>query len=129
MSGSPPNGTTPGAPVPPRPTSVAQSDHGAGKALAGLICAVASILATLTGAAFAAGFVPDRTSGEGLLVMLGAFVLALVGLFLSLAGRHSTSRRRHAVTGIVLSCIGLAPFVLAITVTAIGWIRCAPHCI
>lgn len=129
MSGNPPNGITPGTPVPSHPVPVAQPDRGAGPALAGLICAVVSIVATVTGAAFAVGLVPGPTSGEGLLMMLGAFVLALVGLFLSLAGCHSTSRHTQAVVGLVLSCCGLAPFVLALVVTAIGWARCAPSCI
>jgi hypothetical protein len=50
------------------------------------------------------------SSGEEVLLILGAAPLALAGLALSFRGRRSSSRRRLAIAGMILSLVALVPF-------------------
>jgi hypothetical protein len=69
------------------------------------------------------------SSGEELLLLIAAFPVALVGLMLSIAGRHSTSRRRLALAGTVLSFIAILPLFVALLVVYLSWSRCSPSCL
>jgi hypothetical protein len=93
---------------------MAQPDTGARLALAGFLCGLASLIAAMLGSLslFYDGqnTISAFSSGEGVLLILAAVPVALVGLILSLWGRHSRARRRLAMTGVALSFIALVPF-------------------
>lgn len=138
MSHQPPNGAL----------SIAQPDRRAGVARAGFVCglisASASLLAGLNFLAqyllifnyrlhifadnhFPGGTQPGLTSGEVVLLILAAFPVALVGLSLSILGRRSTSRRRLARAGIILSLIALIPFCILVVVLYMLFSYCSAH--
>jgi hypothetical protein len=65
--------------------------------------------------------VPGATSGEGMLLFTAAFLVAVVGFSLSLSGRRSTSRRRFAVSGMLLSALVVVCFCLTVVLLYIDW--------
>lgn len=52
---------------------------------------------------------------------------ALVGLGLSGLGSHSRSRRRWAITGMVLSITALVPFLVLMVLFVMGVVYCNAH--
>jgi hypothetical protein len=118
---------------------IPQRDRGAGAALAGFVCGLASCAASLLAAAIFALSMVSTFAGRGqgpgpslsvlLLLLIAACPVALVGLILAIAGWRSVTRRRMARAGVILSFIALLPFILAIVIVVIGWARCAPGCI
>jgi hypothetical protein len=118
---------------------IPQRDQGAGAALVGFVCGLASCAASLFAAAIFALSLFTTFTGRGqgpgpslsvlLLLLIAACLVALVGLILSIAGWRSVSRRRMAPARAICSFIALLPFILAIVIVIIGWARCAPGCI
>lgn len=131
MSRQPPYGSAPNPPLPPLSPEVptAQPDRGAGLALAGFLCSLTSLIAAVLAGIFASGAVAGLTSGEGVLLLVAAFPVALVGLILSVLGRHSTSRRGLAIAGAVLSPIFLVFLFVAVLVIYLSWTSCSPSCL
>lgn len=118
---------------------VPQRDRGAGAALVGFVCGLASCAASLLAAAIFALWLFTTFTGRGqgsgpslsvlLLLLIAACPVALVGLILSIAGWRSVTRRRMARAGVIFSIIALLPFILAIAIVILSWSRCAPGCI
>lgn len=142
------SGSAPSAGLPPAPPQgpsahAARSDRGAGPALAGFLCALVSVVASLVALVLAGepsmldtvpllrrlgpalqrlhdAVVPGASSGEGMLLFTAAFLVAVVGFSLSLSGRRSPSRRRFAVSGMLLSVLVIVCFCLILVVVSIG---------
>jgi hypothetical protein len=106
-----------------------RSDRAAGLAVAGFVCGLLSVMASLLAALLASGALPGGTSGEGLLVLIAAGAVAFVGLPLSFLGRHSTSRRRWALPGMVFSALTLILLALVLVMTYLSWSTCANSCV
>ncbi|HLJ81905.1 MAG TPA: hypothetical protein VKT52_10495 [Ktedonobacterales bacterium] len=121
MSSQPPHGAADNLPR--------AQPRGDGLVRAGFVCGLISLTAALLGGLFASGVVSDLTSGEGMLLLVGALPVALVGLLLSGAGYSSTSRRRLARAGIAFSLIVVSLFLLALLVVYLSWSACQPSCI
>ena len=119
MSSPPPSGSDSNIPPPPQPPGVptTRPDRGAGVALAGFLCGLVSFSALVVGVLVISGRVPGVTGdalGAGVVLVVAEFPVALVGLILSIRGRHSTSRRRLASAGWLLSVLALVPSLLYI---------------
>lgn len=139
MSRQPPDEAIPPPPVPALPVASATPPDGwAGVALAGFVCGVVSFIASMLAGldyvvAIAAiryspgAATPGLSSGEVVLLIVGSFPLALVGLVLSMMGRRSTSRRRLAIAGTVLSLIALVPFAVLAVVLFEFVTYCSAH--
>ena len=155
MNSPSPSGSAPSDGLPPAPPGgpsahAAQSDRGAGPALAGFLCALVSVVASLVALVLASdtsvsgyaplvrrlgsalqrlhyAVVPGATSGEGMLLFTAAFLVALVGFSLSLGGRRSPSRRPLAVSGLLLSALVVVCFCLILVVLSIGWSQAFRH--
>jgi hypothetical protein len=128
MNSQPPQGTAPTAHAAP----------GARLARAGFLCGLISFIV-----AFGAGLeyliataysrhtpgasTPGPTSGEIVLLILGAAPVALVGLVLSLAGHPFTARRGLARAGLVLSLCALVPVAVLMVVFIQLYIYCSAH--
>ena len=132
--------SSPSSPVVAR----ARPDRGATPAIAGFLCSLVSFGASLA-AMVLAGYqvpfgntpllwrlvpvlqwlhdvlVPDTTSGEAMLLFTAAFPVALVGFGLSLLGRHSSSQRWLAISGMLLSSIVVLCFIVIVVILYIGW--------
>jgi hypothetical protein len=119
---------------------VTSPDRGARLALSGflwgLVGCIVSMLASLNFLAglFLYNFFVTHQGGiqplsisEVLLLLVVAFPAAVVGLILSVRGRHSTSRRRLARAGMIFSFIALIPFVVALVVLTITFSYCSMH--
>jgi hypothetical protein len=102
---------------------------GDGYARAGFVCGLVSFSAALIAGLLASGVVPGGTSGEGMLLLIAATLVALVGLLASAAGLRSRSRRQMAIAGMILALIPMAFLALALLVIYLSWSRCAPSCI
>ncbi len=112
MSSPPPSGSAPNLSAPPQPPRVptTRPDRGVGLALAGFLLSLAAFIAALLVtlvALFEYDAVPGFSGVEGAWLLVATFPVALVGLTLSALGRHSTSRRGLAITGVVLSVLTL----------------------
>jgi hypothetical protein len=140
MGHQPPSGSPPMPPEPPPSPAVPlpAPDPVARLALAGFLCGlgsfIASMLASLNVIAglfltffVSSGAEPGLSLSEVLLLLIAAFPVALVGLILSVRGRHSTTRHRLARAGIIFSCIALLPFVVAIVVVFQTLSYCSIH--
>ncbi len=146
MSGPSPSRPAPSDGAPPSPPEVpaAQPDRGAGPALAGFLCALVSVVASLVALVLAGdvnlfsnaplvwrlgpalqrlhdAVVPGATSGEGMLLFTAASLVAVVGFSLSLGGRRSTSRRSLAVSGMLLSALVVVCFSVILVLLSIAW--------
>src|SRR5262249_30886459 len=122
-------------PSPPGVVSRAQPDRGATLALVGFWCALVSFVASLAASVLAGSqgpigttpllwslgpalqrlhdvVVPGATSGEAMLLFTAACPVALVGFSRSFLGRHSSSKRRLAISGMLLSSIVVLCFCL-----------------
>jgi hypothetical protein len=108
---------------------MAAPDRGARRAVAGFACGLGSLLAALLAGFLASGAVPAGTSGEGVLLLLAALPVALVGLVLSFQGRRSTSRWAWALVGVFLSGIVVGGFVLTMVLLYVSWSSCHSSCI
>lgn len=106
---------------------MAQPDRGARLALAVFLCGLISLLAAILGSLFGLNTVLAFSSGEGVLLILGAVPVALVGLFLSFWGLHSRARRRLAMTGMALSFLALVPFGVLLVVFYEFMSYCSAH--
>ncbi len=113
-------------------------DREARAALAGFLCGlgsfIASVLASLNFSAglfltffVSSGAEPGLSIGEVVLLLIVAFPVALVGLVLSVRGRHSTSRRRLARAGMIFSFLALVPFLVVLVVVSLTWTYCSIH--
>lgn len=133
MSSLPPSGSDPNIPPPPEQPGVptAQPDRGARLALAGFLCGLTSLFATMLGIFpplfFAYNAVPGHIGGERGLLILAACPVALAGLILSVQGRHSMSRRRLAIAELVLSVLALVFVLLFTVVRAAFYLQCSTH--
>lgn len=124
--------------------SRAQPDRGATPAIVGFLCALVSFVASLAASVLAGGqgpfsdtpllwrlgpalhrlhdvVVPDTTDGEAMLLFTAACLVALVGFSLSLLGRHSSSQRRLAISGMLLSSIVVLCFSLILVYLYVRW--------
>jgi MFS family permease len=147
MNTSPPSESDPNTPAPPQQPGVPmpQRDRGAGFALAGFLCGLASFGASVVGSVFlvtgAYGgprlTAPDLSPDDRLWVIVFAFVFglpvalgALVGGFLCDLGSYSTSRRRLAKVGMVLCALTLVPFIVTIGlfVKLVWYCNTTPNC-
>lgn len=145
-----PSDGSPPAPPGGSAAHAARSDRGAGQALAGFLCALVSVVASLVAEVLASdtsmsglvprewrlgpalqrlhyAVVPGATSGEGMLLFTAAFLVALVGFSLSFSGRRSPSRRRLAVSGLLLSALVVVCFCLILVLFYIGWSQAYQH--
>lgn len=98
-------------------------------ALAGFVCGLVSLGAGLLAGLLAIQAIPDGSSGEALLLLIAMVPVEVVGLALSILGRHAPSRRGLARAGMVLTATPLVLFVLVVILVILSWVRCAPHCI
>jgi hypothetical protein len=126
---SPPRPNRYGKNEPRENVALASSDQGSGKAFAGFLCGLGSLSAALLAGLFISGALPGRSISEGLLLLIATIPLALIGFGLSVRGRHSRSRRRLALAGIILSCVPLTFFAIAALAVILGWTLCAPSCL
>jgi hypothetical protein len=111
-------------------------DRDASVALAGFLCGLSSFIisapASLSyiGGMFliffgSGGAERGLSLGEVVVLLLAAFPVALVGLILSVRGRHSNSRRRLARAGMILSSLALLPFFVALVVLSLTLAYCS----
>ena len=126
MSSLSPAGSDTNIPPPPQQPGVptTQPDRGAGPALAGFLCGLVSFSALVVGVLVIGGAVPGVTGdaiGAGVVLIVAAFPVALVGLILSIRGRHSLSRRWLAIAGMVLSVLVLVLSLLVTVWLAAFW--------
>lgn len=70
---------------------------------------------------------PSMSEGEVVLLLMAAFPVALVGLILGVQGRHATSRRWLALTGMIFSVITLIAFSYALVELYLAWSPCFTH--
>jgi hypothetical protein len=110
-------------------TAAVPSARGEGQALAGFVCGLVSVGASLLAGLLAIEAIPGGSSGEALLLLLGMVPVEVAGFALSIWGCHAPSRRGLARTGIVLSATPLVLFVLVVFLVILSWVRCAPSCV
>jgi hypothetical protein len=67
------------------------------------------------------------SGGEGVWLITGVVPVALVGLMLSVRGRHSSSRRWLVIAGVVLSVLALVPFLVSMGVLIVFYLYCSAH--
>jgi ABC-type sulfate transport system permease component len=117
---------------------VTSPDRDASVALAGFLCGLCSFIASAVASLnFIAGLFltfigrsgaePGLSIGEVVVLLIAAFPVALVGLILSVRGRHSSSRRRLARSGMIFSCLALVPFFVAVVALSLTVSYCSMH--
>lgn len=91
-------------------------DRYARVAVAGLICGLTSLIPALLllGAIFGFHTLSGLSLGADELLIGGAFLLALIGLLVSVQARYSTSRRWLAIVGAVLCALVAVTLVLEV---------------
>ena len=106
-------------------TPVTQPDPRSRVALAGFLCSLGVIAASTLTVFAAYDAVPGMSSGEGVLLAIALFPLALVGTVLSVLGRTSTSRRGLAIAGLLFCLVYFVLLVLGAIVLYMLWSACA----
>ena len=84
-------------------TAAVPSARGEGQALAGFVCGLVSVGASLLAGLLAIKAIPGGSSGEALLLLLGMVPVEVAGFALSIWGCHAPSRRGLADYRIVAS--------------------------
>jgi|SRR6516225_4425664 hypothetical protein len=97
--------------------------------LAAFWCGLASAAAALLAGLFYLGWPPGATSGESMLLLIfGAFPLALAGLTLAL-WRRASGRRALVAAGAALALLTLVVVLLVVALVWLSWTRCAGSCL